>query len=157
LILRGDLGAGDDTLEIQDFPQDVADTPGAGAGRTILMGVDLGLGRNRVTLPAFGLDGSFASFDVEGGDAPTAGDTVRLVIPEGGLVLKQRGRFFCSAAGTMLSSSISCRSTIPRDLDRPFRPTRPARPTSVSTAARATTPSRRRSSGRYTTGSSSSV
>jgi hypothetical protein len=96
LILRGDLGAGDDTLEIKDSPELVANV--GGAGRTMLMNLDLGLGRNRATLPAFSLDNSFASFDLEGGDAPTGADTVRLVVPEAGVVLKQGGRYFFDAA-----------------------------------------------------------
>jgi hypothetical protein len=88
VIVRGDLGAGDDMLDVLD--------PEISTGGAFLLNVDLGPGRNLATVPLPGLSSSFASIDLEGGDVLTGTDTVSVTVPQD--FLRQRARFFFAAA-----------------------------------------------------------
>jgi hypothetical protein len=89
LIVRGDLGAGDDSFE---FGLTEATTSGA----TALIGVDLGLGNNQVIYQMPSLLNAMVSVDVEGADVPTARDAVRLeILPT--IPLTQKARFYFDA------------------------------------------------------------
>jgi hypothetical protein len=77
LVVRGDLGAGDDRLVLSTG--DLADA-------TQLVGVDLGPGRNEARLTWSRAAHSFVSASIDGGDVATGTDIVTL----GGLLQLQR-------------------------------------------------------------------